>query len=187
MRPKAAAARAALAPARRACLLPAKAETKPQSPDEVAKLRERLARLEEALKARENKPGIVEQQTKQQAAVAVPQKRAVSGDACDGLLVSVATGREALHQARFWGELQGLPKLPGNGGSSSGQFHDGLSRRTSQSTRKWRAGTAPAQCHDRQVLSRWAGCRDHARRMGRAVRRRARLRLVITGRAANEG
>ena len=69
-------------------LLPANAETRP--PDEVAKLREQLARLEEALKAKENQPGMVELQTKRQAEVSTPQKPSVSGEACDGILVSVA-------------------------------------------------------------------------------------------------
>ena len=71
-------------------LRPANAETKPQAPDELARLREQMARLEETLKAREYKPGIVEQQTKQRTVAAAQKKPVVSGDACDGLLVSVA-------------------------------------------------------------------------------------------------
>ena len=86
-----------------------------QSPDEVAKLKEQLARLEETLKARENKPGDgaalkerlarleAELQKRQpeaplpvkpQVAVVAPQKPVVSEDACDGLLVSVSMGKK---------------------------------------------------------------------------------------------
>jgi formylglycine-generating enzyme required for sulfatase activity len=89
----------------------------PQSPDEVAKLKEQLARLEEALKARETKPSEeaalrerlerleAELQKKQQLeaakpvtkkeAFAAPPKPAVSEDACeDGLRVSVGLSGE---------------------------------------------------------------------------------------------
>ena len=46
--------------------------------------------------------------------------------ACDGLLVAVAHSNAALHQAGIGRELQGLPRLPGDGDRASGELHDGL-------------------------------------------------------------
>ncbi len=65
----------------------ASSPAKAQSPDEVASLRERLARLEAELQRKQPQ---TEAPAKPQLAVVAPQKPLVSEDVCDGLLVSVA-------------------------------------------------------------------------------------------------
>ncbi len=47
--------------------------------------------------------------------------------ACDGLPVSVGlSGAKPCIKPGLGGELQGLPRLPGNGGSPGGELPDGL-------------------------------------------------------------
>ncbi len=65
------------------------APAKAQPPDEVAALRERLARLEAELQKKQA-PQETPKPTKPQVAVVTPPKPVVNEDACDGLIVSVA-------------------------------------------------------------------------------------------------
>ena len=67
----------------------APSQVKAQSPDEVAALRERLARLEAEMQKKQAQPE-TPKPAKPQVAVVAPPKPVANEDACDGLLVSVA-------------------------------------------------------------------------------------------------
>ncbi len=94
---------------------------KAQSPDEVSALKERLARLEAELQKKQTPPE-APKPPQPQVAVAAPQKPIVSEDACDGLLVSVATGARPCIKPGSGESFKDCPECPEMVIAPSGAF-----------------------------------------------------------------